>query len=99
MSSMKRIAIALGVISLLLLADGAYLQVTNNQVGGDTGTLFGNPNFFLSAGDVVLISGGLLLLVALAVWLVDVRRDQRSRRTAGQQQGGEQPGGRTASRA
>jgi hypothetical protein len=99
MSSMKRIAIALGVISLLLLADGAYLQVTNNQVGGDTGTLFGNPNFFLSAGDVVLISGGLLLVVAGAVGVVAGRRYLGSRRTAGQQQGSEQPGGRTASRA
>ena len=99
MRSMKRIALALGVISLLLLADGSYLQVTNNQVYGDTGTLFGNPNIFLSAGTIVLISGGLVLMAALAMWLADVRRDHRSRRAAGGQQGSEQQGGRTASRA
>ena len=98
MSSMKRIALALGVIALLLLADGSYLQLTNNHVYGDDGVLFGNPNFVLSAGTIVLISGGLVLVAALVTWLVDVRRGQRSRRAAGTQ-GSEQPDRRTASRA
>jgi hypothetical protein len=74
---MKRGAIVFGVVALLLLADGSYLQLTNNQVGGDTGVLFGNPNFFLSAGTVVLISGGLLLVGAAIMWAVAVRRERR----------------------
>ena len=99
MSGTKRAAIVLAVVSLLLFADGAYLQVTNNQVGGDTGVLFGNPNLALSAGTVVLISAALLLVAAVIMWVVAVRRDHRSRRTAGAQRSSEQPGGRTASRA
>jgi hypothetical protein len=96
MSGLKRAAIVFTIVSLLLFADGSYLQVTKNDVGGDTGTLFGNPNLALSAGTVVLISAGMLLVASLIMWVVAVRRDRRS---AGAQQGSEQPGGRTASRA
>ena len=60
---MKRVALVFGVVTLLLFADGIYLLATHNEVGGDTGVLFGNPNNFLSAGTVVVISG-LFLLVA-----------------------------------
>lgn len=74
---MKRGAVVFAVVALLLLADGSYLQVTRNQVGGDTGTLFGNPKLFLSAGTVVLISGGLLLAGAAIMWAVAQRRDRR----------------------
>jgi hypothetical protein len=73
---MKRGAVVFAIVSLLLLADGSYLQLTNNQVGGDTGVLFGNPNFALSAGTVVLISGGILLIGAAIMWLVAVRRER-----------------------
>jgi hypothetical protein len=74
---MKRAAIVFAVVAVLLLADGSYLQVTNNEVGGDSGVLFGNPNFVLSAGTVVLISGGFLLLGAAIMWAVAVRRERR----------------------
>ncbi len=77
---MKRGAVIFAVVALLLLADGSYLQVTKNQVGGDTGTLFGNPKLFLSAGTVVLISGGLVLLGAAIMWAVAMRRDRRQPR-------------------
>jgi hypothetical protein len=77
---MKRGAVVFAVVALLLLADGSYLQVTRNQVGGDTGTLFGNPKLSLSAGTVVLISGGLLLLGAAIMWAVALRRDRRQPR-------------------
>jgi hypothetical protein len=73
----KRIAVVFSVVALLLLADGSYLQVSNNQVGGDTGVLFGNPRLFLSAGTVVLISGGFLLLGAAVMWAVAIRRQGR----------------------
>jgi hypothetical protein len=74
---MRRVAVVFGVLAVLLLADGSYLQLTNNQVGGDTGVLFGNPNFVLSAGTVVLISGGFLLLGAAIMWAVAIWRDRR----------------------
>jgi hypothetical protein len=74
---MKRGALVFAVVAVLLLADGCYLQVSNNQVGGDTGVLFGNPNLFLSAGTVVLISGGFLLLGAAIMWAVAMRRGGR----------------------
>jgi len=73
----KRGALVFAVVSLLLFADGSYLQVTKNEVGGDSGVLFGNPHFFLSAGTVVLISGGFLLLGAAIMWAVAVRRERR----------------------
>lgn len=74
---MKRIAIVTAVIAVLLLIDGAYLQLSNNEVGGDSGVLFGNPNIFLSAGTVVLISGGLVLLGAGLMWAVAISRERR----------------------
>jgi hypothetical protein len=80
---MKRIALVTAVIAVLLLIDGAYLQLTNNEVGGDSGVLFGNPNLFLSAGTVVLISGGLILLGAGLMWAVAIRRERAEGPAAG----------------
>ena len=77
---MKRAALLFGVLSVLLLADGTYLDLTNNQVGGDQGTLFGNPGFVLSAGTTVLIAGGLLLVVTGVMWLAAARGGRRHRR-------------------
>jgi hypothetical protein len=74
---MKRGAIVFAVVALLLFADGSYLIATKNQVGGDTGVLFGNPHFFLSAGTVVLISSGFLILGAAIMWAVAVWRETR----------------------
>jgi hypothetical protein len=75
----KRGAIVFAVVALLLLADGSYLQVSHNNVGGDTGSLFGNPHFFLSAGTVVLISGGLLLAGAAILWVLAELRVRKGR--------------------
>lgn len=103
MSGMKRAALVFGILSLLLFADGGYLLATHDQVGGDTGILFGNPNRYLSAGTVVVISALLLGVASVAMWLVAVRREDREkeRRSAGDPPTREQPGppGRTASRA
>jgi hypothetical protein len=73
----KRGAIALAVVALLLFADGSYLIARKNQVGGDTGVLFGDPHFFLSAGTVVVISSLLLILGAAVMWAVAVWRETR----------------------
>jgi hypothetical protein len=99
---MKRLALVFGIVSLLLFADGIYLLATHNEVGGDTGVLFGNPNKFLSAGTIVVISALLLLVASVVMWLVGVRREDKERRPAGDPPTSEQPerpGSRTASQA
>ena len=98
---MKRLALVFGVVTLLLFADGIYLLATHNEVGGDTGVLFGNSSNFLSAGTIVVISALLLLVASVTMWLVGVRREDNERRPVGDPPASEQPGpsGRTASRA
>ena len=101
MSGLKRVALVFGVVTLLLFADGIYLLATHNQVGGDTGVLFGNPNKFLSAGTIVVISALLVGVASVIMWLVAVRREDRERRLAAEPPASEPPGpsGRTAARA
>ena len=101
MSGLKRVALVFGVVTLLLFADGIYLLATHNQVGGDTGVLFGNSNYFLSAGTVVVISALLLLVATVIMWLVAVRREDKERQPAADPPTSEQagPSGRTASQA
>jgi hypothetical protein len=77
----KRAAYIFGVLSLLIIADGIYLEVSNNQNGcgcnGDSGTLFGgSTSINISTGTEVLIGGGLLLIVTGILWIVAVRRDR-----------------------
>ena len=98
---MKRSAYIFAVLSLLIIADGVYLEVSNNQQGcgcnGDSGTLFGgSTSINLSTGTEVLIAGGLLLIVTGIVWIVALRRDRdrglaaaKSRAQAGQAQPGQ----------
>jgi hypothetical protein len=75
----KRATYIFAVLSLLIIADGAYLEVSNNQQGcgcnGDSGTLFGgSTSINLSTGTEVLIGGGLLLIVTGILWIVAMRR-------------------------
>jgi hypothetical protein len=76
---MRRATLVFGVLAVLLLADGAYLELTNNEVGGDQGSFFGDPHFVLSAGATVLIAGGLLLIVTVVMWLAAARHPPRLR--------------------
>lgn len=71
---MKRGSLVFGIVAVLLLADGTYLDLTNNQVGGDQGSFFGNSNFVLSAGTTVLVAGGLLLVGSVIMWIVAARK-------------------------
>ena len=78
---MKRAGYVFAVLSLLLIADGLYLEVSNNQQGcgcnGDSGTLFGgSTSINLSTGTEVLIGGGLLLIVTGILWILAMRRDR-----------------------
>jgi hypothetical protein len=77
----KRVTYTFAVLSLLIIADGIYLELSNNQQGcgcnGDSGTLFGGATSInLSTGTEVLIGGGLLLIVTGIVWLVSMRRNR-----------------------
>jgi hypothetical protein len=94
MSGLRRATIVFGIVSLLLLADGGYLLAAHDNVGGDTGVLFGNSGYFLNAGTVVVISGLLVLFVSVIMWLVDVQRNdkERERRSAAASPAHEQPG-------
>ena len=103
MSGLRRAALIFGIVALLLLADGAYLLATHNNVSGDTGVLFGNPNYYLNAGTVVVLSGVFVLVLSVIMWLVDVHRQDKERerrraRTPSAHEQPEQPAG-TVTRA
>jgi hypothetical protein len=88
---MKRAVYIFAVLSLLLIADGIYLEVSNNQQGcgcnGDSGTLFGGATSInLSTGTEVLIGGGLLLIVTGIVWIVSMRRNRAPASATGRTQ-------------
>jgi cell division protein FtsX len=70
---MRRAALICGIVAVLLLADGIYMEVSNYQPG-DQNAFTGNPNIILSDGQVVLISGGLLLLATVVMWLAAARK-------------------------
>ena len=71
--NMKRVTIIFAVATVLLLADGLWMQLIHYHPG-DQNNLFGNGNIILSDGQVILISGGFLFLATLVMWLVAVRR-------------------------
>jgi hypothetical protein len=81
---MRRGAVVFAIVAVLLIADGSYLQATHNEVGGDSGTLFGNAHLFISAGKVVLFSGILLIVAAAIMWGVAIGRDRRASAASGQ---------------
>jgi hypothetical protein len=94
----KRAAYIFAVLSLLIIADGVYLEVSNNQQGcgcnGDSGTLFGgSTSINLSTGTEVLIAGGLLLIVAGIVLIVAMRRDRGLAPAPGRAQAGQAEAG------
>jgi len=94
MSGMRRAALVFGVVALLLFVDGGYLLASHDNVGGDTGILFGNSHYFLNAGSVVVISGLLVAMVAVVMWLAGLRREEneREQRRAAARSAREQPG-------
>jgi len=94
MSGLRRAALIFGILSLLLFADGAYLVATHDNVGGDTGVLFGNSRYYMNAGTIVVLSGLLVLVPSVIMWLVDVHRQdkERERRRARTPPTREQPG-------
>jgi hypothetical protein len=94
MSGLRRAALVFGILALLLFADGIYLVATHKNPSGDSGVLFGNPQYYLNAGTVVVISGLLVLVASVIMLLVDITREdkKRKRRSAGRPPVREQPG-------
>ena len=70
---MKRAALVCAVVTVLLFADGIYMEVSNYQPG-DQDPLFGNPHFIMSDGTTVLIAAGMLAVVTAVMWLAAIRR-------------------------
>ena len=103
MSGLRRATIVFGILALLLFVDGIYLVATHKNPNGDTGTFFGNSSYYLNSGTVVVLSGVLVLIASVIMWLVDVHRQdkEQERRSAGDPPTREQPepSGATASRA
>lgn len=97
---MKRIALVVAVVAVLLFADGLYMVLANYHPG-DANTFFGNQTWNLSDGEVTIISAGFLALAAVIMWVLALRRDARSgaQRPGSDPADTEQPGSRTASRA
>jgi len=75
--NMKRVTIIFAVVTVLLFADGLWMQLTHYH-RGDQNNFFGNGNIILSDGQVILISAGFLFLATLVMWLVAVRRGTQS---------------------
>jgi cell division protein FtsX len=69
---MKRAVLICGILAVLLLADGIFMEASRYHPG-DQNAFTGNQNVILSDGQVVLISGGLLLLATVVMWLATVR--------------------------
>lgn len=91
MSGLRRAALVFGVLALLLFADGGYLLATHKNPNGDTGTLFGNSHYYLSSGTVVVMSGFLVLVASVVMWLLAIVREDRERRPAGDRPARERP--------
>jgi hypothetical protein len=70
---MKRAALVCAVVTVLLLADGIYMEASHYQPG-DQDPLFGNPHFIMSDGTTVLIAAGMLAVVTVVMWLAAIRR-------------------------
>lgn len=100
---MRRIALIFTVVSVLLLADGLWMELANYRPG-DANTFFGNQNWNLSDGEVTLISAGFFTLATAIMWAFVLRRraGSRARGPAGgpsTREQPERPGSRTASNA
>ncbi|HEY2550710.1 MAG TPA: hypothetical protein VGI64_09055 [Streptosporangiaceae bacterium] len=69
---MKRVALVLAVVSVLVLIDGVVLDLINYHPD-DQNPFFGNPNLILSDGNTALIAGGLILIASALLWLIGRR--------------------------
>ena len=78
---MRRIAIISLVLGLLIVADGIYQQVTRYN-SGETQSVLNLSNVTLTDGWTLIISGAVVLLVALIAFLMSGRAGQTGGTTA-----------------
>jgi hypothetical protein len=77
----KRMAIIFGVLAVGMLVLGLVENLTNFRwAAGDQNTFFGNSNWVLNDGKVVLILSGFLLLACAAMWYAASRKGQSDQR-------------------
>jgi len=70
---MKRAALVCAVVTMLLFADGIYMEASHYQPG-DQDPLFGDPRFIMSDGTTVLVAAGMLAVVTAVMWLAATRK-------------------------
>jgi hypothetical protein len=66
---MRRIALISAILGALIVADGIYQQVTAYN-GGETQSLLNLSNVSLTDGMTLIISGAVVLVVALVAFLL-----------------------------
>ena len=71
---MRRIAIVAAILGVLIVADGIYQQVTSYK-GGETQSLL-QTNISLTDGLTLIISGAIVLVVAVIAFLLSGRSSQ-----------------------
>jgi hypothetical protein len=78
---MRRLAVIVGVVAAVVLVIGLVEDITNYKwSAGDQNAFFGNPRLLMNDGTIALILGGILLLVAVVVWVAASRKDQGDQR-------------------
>jgi hypothetical protein len=74
-------AMIFSVVAVGMLVLGLVENLTNFRWAvGDQNTFFGNPNWVLNDGKVVLILSGFLLLASAAMWYMALRKGQSDQR-------------------
>lgn len=78
---MRRFAVIVGVVAAIVLVIGVVEDITNYKwAAGDQNAFFGNPRLLMNDGTTALILGGILLLVAVVVWVAASRKGQGHQR-------------------
>jgi hypothetical protein len=75
---MRRIAIISLILGLLIVADGVYQQIVQYN-GGETQNVLNNSNVTLTDGMTLIISGAIVLVVAVISFILSGRTPQAKR--------------------
>jgi len=75
--AMRRIAIISGILGILIVADGIFQQIVKyNQ--GETQNVLNLSNVTLTDGLTLIISGAVVLIVAVIAFLLSMRSSSTS---------------------
>jgi hypothetical protein len=72
MQQMRRIAIISAILGALIVADGIFQQIVKYN-SGETQNVLNLSNVTLTDGMTLIISGGIVLIVALIAFLLSMR--------------------------